>query len=103
MAPPFRRPIPETIKNVLGSRAGLYSEGNTTNYYKPKTRNTAFCTIKKQGITISTREDTFEQTYNKSTLKPRPNLISRVYCSEKSFNNFYPNETILIENYFLVK
>lgn len=75
MAPPFRRPIPETIKNVLGSRAGLYSEGNTTNYYKPKTRNTAFCTIKKQGITISTREDTFEQTYNKSTLKPKPNLI----------------------------
>jgi len=75
MAPPFRRPIPDTVKNVLGSRSGLYSKGNTVDYFKPKTRNTAFCTIKKQGITVSTLEDTFNETYNPNSLKPRPNLI----------------------------
>jgi hypothetical protein len=75
MAPPFRRKIPDSVKNVLGSRLNLYSKGNTENYYKPKTRNTAYCTIKKQGITVSTREDTFTQTYSPRSLKPRPNLL----------------------------
>jgi len=78
MAPPFRRPIPEKVKKVLESRYGLYSEGSKSDslvYYKPKTRNTAYCLITKQGITVSSREDTFEQTYNPSSLKPKPNLI----------------------------
>ncbi len=83
MAPPFRREIPDNIKNVLGNRYGLYSKGNEANYYKPKTRNTAFCIITKNGISVSTREDTFNDTYNvdvkdpkKTSLKPRPNLLS---------------------------
>jgi hypothetical protein len=75
MAPPFRRKIPESVKNVLGSRLNLYSKGNTGDYYKPKTRNTAYCIITKQGITVSTREDTFKQTYSAKSLKPRPNLL----------------------------
>ena len=75
MAPPFRRKIPDSVKNVLGSRLNLYAKGNTSDYYKPKTRNTAYCTITKNGITVSTREDTFEETYNPRSLKPRPNLL----------------------------
>jgi hypothetical protein len=75
MAPPFRRPIPDTVVSVLGSRSGLYVNGNTVDYFKAKTRNTAFCTIKKQGITVSTLEDTFKETYNPTSLKPRPNLV----------------------------
>jgi hypothetical protein len=75
MAPPFRRKIPDSVKNVLGRRLSLYVKGNTSDYYKPKTRNTAYCTITKNGITVSTREDTFEETYNPRSLKPRPNLL----------------------------
>jgi hypothetical protein len=75
MAPPFRRPIPPPTISVLNTRRGLYSKGNTVDYFKPKTRNTAFCTITKEGITVSTREDTFTETYNPRSLKPRPNLV----------------------------
>lgn len=75
MAPPFRRKIPDSVKNVLGRRLSLYAKGRTSDYYKPKTRNTAYCTITKNGITVSTREDTFEETYNPRSLKPRPNLL----------------------------
>ncbi len=75
MAPPFRRKIPDSVKNVLGSRLNLYVKGNTSDYYKPKTRNTAYCTITKNGLTVSTREDTFEETYSPRSLKPRPNLL----------------------------
>jgi len=75
MAPPFRRKIPDSVKNVLGSRLNLYAKGSTSDYYKPKTRNTAYCTITKNGLTVSTREDTFEETYNPRSLKPRPNLL----------------------------
>jgi len=80
MAPPFRRPIPEKTINVLRDRYGLYSKGSNENnknpeYYKPKTRNTAFCLITKQGVTVSSREHTFKQTYNPTSLIPKPNLI----------------------------
>lgn len=76
MAPPFRRKIPAVTRKVLESRAGIYAGGNSVDYYKPKTRNTAFCTITKNGVTISSREDRFNETYNPGSLKPRPNLIS---------------------------
>lgn len=83
MAPPFRRPVPEKTLNVLLSRYGLYAKGSNSNsvknpnpdYYKPKTRNTAFCLITKQGVTVSSREHTFKQTYNPTSLKPKPNLV----------------------------
>jgi hypothetical protein len=76
MAPPFRRPIPESVKTVLNSRLDLYTKGDIEKYYKPKTRNTAYCIITKNGVSVSTRENTFTETYNPNSLKPKPNLLS---------------------------